>query len=131
MVKHEIDTARYNNAASLIRTHGILAIVFGSLGTAFGLLLIPLMWAGEYGDVSTADLVGGFIFAIATFVFWVLPHVYLIVSGTYLLKMPQPKIAKTLIIINLVVSAFWNLVILVFAIINLTQFEDYNQGHKK
>jgi uncharacterized integral membrane protein len=58
----------------------------------------------------------------------------MIVAGYHLTREPAVKVARTLVIINLVIGVFWNLVLLIFAIINLTQLSDYERGrttHKK
>jgi len=126
-------TYKFDNAASMIRIQGILSIIFGGLGI-IGSLLASLYLAlvavtdptiaAEDGVIAAA-IIGAFVF-----VFVLLPHVYLIVSGMHLLKNPAPNTAKVLIIINLIIGVFWNLVIFVFAIINLTQLHDYQVGYK-
>lgn len=125
----EIIAANYAKAASMTRVHGILSIVFGSIGLAISLMfaLLLLLAASDQGDNQIAgSLVTGFL----VFVFGVLPHAYLLFSGITLLREPVPAVAKTLIIINLVVSAFYNLVVLVFSIINLVQFDGYARGYE-
>lgn len=121
----------YQSAASLIRVHGILSIIFGSIGIFFSIIMMGLfgLSAGsEYGDYNAAS---SFIMAFLVFIFGVLPNIYLLISGIHLMRNPSPAVTKTLVIINLVVGVFWNLVILIFAIINLTQIADYEQGYKK
>jgi len=128
----ETEIVQFERAASAINVHGILSIVFGGLG-----LLIALFFAGLYGVVamsdtmSAEDVVGYAISALLAAVFLVIPHIYLVIAGIYLLKKPVPKVAKTLIIINLVIGAFWNLILVIFAIINLTQISDYQRGYVK
>ena len=128
----ETEIVQFERAASAINVHGILSIVFGGLG-----LLIALFFAGLYGVVamsdtmSAEDVVGYAISALLAAVFLVIPHIYLVIAGIYLLKKPVPKVAKTLIIINLVIGALWNLILVIFAIINLTQISDYARGYVK
>jgi len=124
----------FDRANSTLKVHGVLAIVFGSLGLLAGLIFTMLMALGTLADNSYAynpndSALGLFFVGALTFVFWVLPHIYLIVSGTYLIRQPSPKLAKVLVIINLVIGVFWNLVLLIFAIINLTELADYERGY--
>jgi amino acid transporter len=127
----------YSRAASTIKVHGVVSIVFGGLGVLFGILMIALSSLGTISDPtydSYSSSFGLFFLSLLVLVFWLLPHAYLIASGAYLIKEPSPKLARTLIIINLIVGVFYNLVILVFAIVNLTQSGDYERGyhaHKK
>lgn len=130
MSEHEQDSRHYRSAASLIRVHGILAIVFGAIGIAFSLLLTLLFTFGITDPNSSYQVISAFITALLVVIFVVLPHVYLLISGIHLLREPRPVVAKTLIIINLIVGVFYNLVILIFAIINLTQIADYEHGHQ-
>jgi hypothetical protein len=132
----------FERSASTLKVHGILAIVFGGLGTLVGIVMAIAITIGglsnnynSYNSSSYADSAFGLFFlGLLLFIFWILPHVYLIVSGYYLTRQPSPKLAKTLVIINLVIGVFWNLVLLIFAIINLTEIGDYERGyhvHKK
>ncbi|MBC7459622.1 hypothetical protein H7200_02845 [Candidatus Saccharibacteria bacterium] len=125
----DITEIMYTRAASSLKTHGILAIVFGGLGLLGGLIFSVFIGLGLGFSESSDDFFGLTAALTLTFIFWTLPHIYLIVSGYYLVKQPVPSVAKTLIIINLVVGAFWNLVILIFAIINLTQLREYAAGY--
>ena len=127
----------YDRAASALKVHGILAIVFGGLGILFGLLFIVLMAFGNTVDPSYdaySSSLGILFMTALVLVFWLLPHAYLIASGVYLSREPSPKLARTLVIINLVVGVFYNLILLVIAIVNLTQITDYERAyhiHKK
>lgn len=130
------NTIQFEQATSLVRTHGILAIVFGALGVFGSLILFSLLAIAttvplsEVDASSPADLyVGSAFLAITTLIFFTLPHVFFIISGVKLVRNPSPSTAKVLIIINLVLSVFWNLIILIFAIINLTQLTDYKKGY--
>ena len=125
---HEI--RHYESAASLIRVHGIIAIIFGSLGSVI-CLFIMLLFGFAISEYNSYQVINSFISGFLVFIFGLLPHVYLLVSGIHLLKNPRPPVAKTLIIINLIVGVFYNLVILIFAIINLTQIADYESGYRK
>ena len=120
---------RYEQAASLMRTHGILSIVFGAIGTFFGLIVIVLFSIALSGSYDQADAIGFILLFLLTLIFWVLPHIYLLVAGVTLLRLPEPRIAKTLSIINIVISVFGNYILLVFAIISLVQASDYERGH--
>lgn len=123
----------YHRSESTLKIHGILAIVFGGLGTLSAALFTLLLIASTYADESFDNVnspVGLFIVSAMIFVFWTLPHIYLIVAGSYLVREPVPRLAKTLVIINLVIGVFWNLILLIFAIINLTQLTDYERGYQ-
>jgi hypothetical protein len=136
MVEHsahiDYEKLLFDRAASTLKVHGILAIIFGSLGVLFGILFTLLLVVGTYAD-ETYDSVnsplGLFIVSVMIFVLWMLPHIYLIISGYYLIRKPAPKIAKTFVIINLVIGVFWNIVLLVISIVNLTQLSDYERSY--
>jgi hypothetical protein len=128
---HHKETIEYSRAVSTIKTQGILSIVFGALGAFVGLIIMIIFAAAMSGAYTDDDMVGYFIMFVSTLFFWLVPHVYLIVSGVILLRLPSPTITKVLTIINLVIGAFWNIVLLVFAIITLTQSADYELGQPK
>ena len=120
----------FNRAQGMLKAHGIVAIVFGSLGVVgflFGLLFVVQIAI----FAQLADAVGAIALAAAIFVLFTIPHVYLIISGAQLVRTPSPKLAKTLVIINLVIGVFWNHALLILAIINLTQIGDYERHYKK
>ena len=129
-MSHEYETLQYNNASSLIRTHGIISIVFGALGLLGGLFVLLLASASARGYYDELEIAGIVVLALII-VFVILPHAYLVVSGIHLLREPRPETAKALIIINLVVGVFYNFVVLIFAIINLTQINVYERGYRK
>ena len=123
----------YQRAASTLRIHGILSIIFGGLGVLGALLFTLLLTFGassgaEFGEYDDTGI-GLLAMSIVILMLWTLPHIYLIIAGTHLIREPASKLAKTLIIINLIVGVFWNLVLLIFAIINLTQLSDYERGY--
>lgn len=117
-------------AQSMLRVQGILSIVFGGIGLlgSFFFLLLSAFAVTEYNSYQIS---GAFVMGLLVFIFAVLPHAYLVISGIVLLREPAPTVAKTLTIINLIVGVLWNLVLLIFAIICLTQMGDYEHGHKK
>ncbi|MDB5179595.1 MAG: hypothetical protein JWN12_227 [Candidatus Saccharibacteria bacterium] len=140
MVEHgEVDYEKllYNRAASALKVHGILAIIFGGLAVLGSIVFTLLIALGTFADESYDSYNSplGLLFVSALiFVFWTLPHIYLIAAGIYLMREPSPKLARTLVIINLVIGVFYNLILLVIAIVNLTQITDYERGyhvHKK
>lgn len=128
---HHKEPIEYTRAVSTIKTQGILSIVFGGLGIVAGLIFMIIFAAAMSSSYSDEDMVGYFILFVSTLFFWLVPHVYLVVSGVILTRLPSATTAKVLTIINLVVGAFWNLVLLVFAIITLTQSADYQVGQGK
>lgn len=125
---NQIET-EYKRSQTLIKTNGVLSIVFGTLGIVFGLLLMIVMTLPEVYE-NEYDGLTAIVVAIIIFVTMVLPHVFLIISGTLLIKLPKVNLVRGLIITNLVIAAFWNLVILIFTIIALTQLGDYDRGYK-
>ena len=114
----------------MVKIQGILTLVFGGIGVLFGLFLMGVLALAINGAYTDADALGFFLLFIATVIFWILPHAYFIAAGVTLAKAPTPKIVKTLSIINLVIGAFWNVILLVFAIISLVQSTDYEDGYK-
>jgi hypothetical protein len=120
---------RFEQAANLVKVHGILAIVFGGLGSFMALISMVLFGFAMAGAYATSDAVGYLILFVLTVLFFLLPHVFLIISGVTLIRLPEPRTVKIFTIINLVVGVFWNLVILIFAIISLTQSRDYEEGY--
>ena len=120
---------QFEKANGLLRVHGILAIIFGGLGLLAGLLFLLVMGVSSLASARLEDSISAFAIGVFTFVLFILPHLYLVISGVTLLKTPPVRTARTLVIINLIVGALWNLVLLVFAIINLTQLDDYERGY--
>jgi len=124
-------TIAYNRAATMLKVQGVVSIVIGALGILLSPLLVLLMMAepdgigtGEYAEV-------GFIFAVLLSLFFmVLPGIYFIVAGSYLVKKPTPSLARGLTITNLVLGVLGNTIILIFAIISLVQGSDYEHGYK-
>ena len=128
MAHNEMEKLMYDRAVSTTRTHGILSIIFGALGILFGLLLVALFVLASVFAETTEDAITSGATTVFIVVLFILPHVYLIISGAYLLRNPNPRMARGLTIANLVVGAFSNLVILVIAIIHLVQLGDYERG---
>ncbi|RWZ78766.1 MAG: hypothetical protein EOT05_03405 [Candidatus Microsaccharimonas sossegonensis] len=122
----------FERANNTLKTHGLVSIIFGALGILFGIFLLFVMSLGTISDGSynaTNSPLGLLFVAVLMLVFWFLPHIYLIVAGYYLMRQPNPRLAKMLIIINLVIGVFYNFILLVFAIINLTQSSDYEREY--
>jgi len=129
----QYETMQFNRAASLIRTNGILSIIFGSIGVVAILFVIAVTNIATYFEptVTDEDYLGISIMSLVAFVFVFLPHVYFVVAGIFLVKNPEPKVAMTLLIINIVIGTAWNLILLIFGIIGLVQIGDYERGFKK
>jgi hypothetical protein len=119
---------KQNHAASAIRVQGILAIVFGGLGI-LGSIILGFIFLASLATFPERESVEISVYLVLGFVFFFLPHIYLLVSGLYLLKKPAPKIVFVLSIINLVVGFFWNVFLLVVAIISLVVHGDYERGY--
>jgi hypothetical protein len=128
MTETSFDKVLFERAATMLRVQGIISIVFGGLGVVFGLVMMFMFGLGmlAYENI-TNYAVENFIWAVVMFVFVVIPHIYLIVAGTILLRQPTPGVARALTIINLVVGVFSNMIVLIFAIISLTQSGDYER----
>lgn len=131
MAETNYDAMLFERASSMLRTQGILAIVFGGLGVLGGFMLMIAFAFGAMAEYTSAGAIGSLLTGVATFVFLVLPHIYLVISGVTLLRNPKPTVARALTIINLIVGVFWNLIILIFAIICLTQSGDYERYYAK
>lgn len=131
MKEIDYDKVLFERAATMLRVQGIIAIIFGSLGSLMGLVLMVLFALGVQLDTTPTSPIEGVVFAIITLVFMVLPHIYLIVAGTVLVRGSQPAVARTLTIINLIVGSLSNMIVLVFAIISLTQSGDYERHFKR
>ena len=135
MVEHNeqyYEKMLYDRSARSLKVHGILAIVFGGLGTLGAVLFTLLIALGTFADESynAYNSSFGLIFMLVmVIVFWTLPHIFLITAGAYLVREPAPKLARTLIIVNLVIGVFYNLIMLIIAIVNLTQLNDYERGY--
>lgn len=126
----EVKNYRYESAVSMVKTHGLLSIIFGGLGAFTGLIMMGLFALAIGTSYNEGDAIGFFLLFICTILFWMLPHIYLIIAGVTLQRLPEPRIVKILTIINLVIGIFWNLVLLVFAIISLTQLNEYEDGYR-
>ena len=131
MAAADYDKMLFERAATMLRVQGIISIVFGGLGVLCGLLIMLAFGVGAMAEYTAHSAIGSVIFGLMVFIFFVLPHLYLVIAGTTLLRQPQPSVARTLTIINLVVGVFWNLIVLIFAIISLTQSGDYERHYPK
>jgi len=133
--QEDFNTTFFERAANMLRVHGVLSIIFGALGVLSGAAMMLLFTMASYlpdAEVSSYEDelgIGFMLLSLMVFIFWTLPHLYFLISGVYLLKNPSPKLAKGLIIANLVVGVFYDLVIFIFAIISLTQMSDYERGY--
>lgn len=122
----------YDRAVATTRAHAIVSLVFGILGVGLGLLIAGFMLVLAFaGSMTEEDFVYTVVYGLCMFLFVVVPHIFLIVSGAVLLRMPRPNVAKGLVIANIVTGALFNLVVLILAIINITQINDYEHGYKK
>jgi hypothetical protein len=128
MAETNYDKVLFERAATMLRVQGIISVVFGALGVIFGLVMMFMFGLGmlAYENI-TNYAVENFVWAVIMFVFVVIPHIYLVVAGTILLRQPAPGVARALTIINLVVGVFSNMIVLIFAIISLTQSGDYER----
>jgi len=122
----------YKRSANLMKAHGVLSILFGISGVFLGILFIYVMTIGSFAyiaqshDNASVEVILGLLACI----FFVLPHLYLIVSGVYLVRESSPPVTKVFIILNLIVGIFMNIVVAAFAVANIIQSHDYERGHK-
>lgn len=121
---------QYDKVTGLMKAHGIISIIFGALGALFSLFLM-LLFAFAITDYNEYQIGGAVFMAVLVFIFGVVPSAYLTIAGIILVGKPKPSVAKGLVITNLVVGVFYNLVVLILAIINLVQIGDYERGYKK
>ena len=120
----------HTQAASMLKVQGIITLVFGGLGTLLGLILMGIFGLALTQAYSDNDIVEFGVYFVMSVLFILIPHVYFIVSGIVLIRQPEPKLAKLITIINLVVGAVANYIVLAFAIISLIQAKEYEQGYK-
>ena len=120
----------HTQAASMLKVQGIITLVFGGLGTFLGLLLMVLFGFALSQAYNDNDIVEFGVYFIMSVLFVLIPHVYFIVSGIVLIRQPEPKLARLITIINLVIGAVANYIVLAFAIISLVQVKEYEQGYK-
>ena len=125
------NSTSYQKAASLLKVQAILAIVFGSIGIVFGILLTFLFFiASGLGEVTESESIEFFVYGALMPFLYIIPHIYLVISGSFLLRSPSPKLAKVLTVVNIVFGALWNLILLVFAVLYIAQSSDYERGYK-
>jgi hypothetical protein len=130
------EVSKYSTAKSFLRVQGVLSIIFGSLGTLVGLPLIILyVFSLSFSSIQYSydggDWFAVIFLIIIGLIFWILPHIYMIIAGTYLVRKPKPGLAKGLTIGNLVIGALLNYILLAFAIVSLVQSSHYEEGYKK
>lgn len=126
------ETARqlaHDQAMSMMKVQGIIVTIFGGLGALFGIILMALFAIAIGQAYSDNDILEASIMFIGSILFILIPHVYFIVSGVILMRQPEPKLARLLTIINLILGAMSNYIILAFAIISLVQIKDYEEGY--
>ena len=115
----------YEQAASLIKTQGVLSIVFGGIGVFIGLTVLVFLWIMLSTSYATEDVIAALFLSLLSFAFVLLPHVFLIVAGVTLLRQPEPRVVRILTIITLVIGVLENLVLLIMSILVLLKLDDY------
>lgn len=113
----------YKSSLTNIKVTAILSIIFGAIGTLFGIIGIIYMMTSPSRDYDTPEVAG-----LMTLL-WIFPHIFLIVSGIRLLVKPRPSEVKGLTITTIVIGAIWNVILLAFAIITLTQLGAYQNEY--
>jgi len=122
--------ATSNQAASMLKIQGIISAIFGGIGVLGGLVMMVIFALALGNAYTDNDIVGYAILFGGSILFVLIPHIYLIIAGVILMRQPEPKLARLLTIINLIVGAMSNYVVLAFAIISLTQVKEYEEGYK-
>jgi uncharacterized membrane protein len=125
-----VSEKNYTQAASMLRIQGIISIVFGALGSLLGFILMIVFAINLGQSYSNTVMIENLIYFVASILFVLIPHLYLTVAGIVLVREPEPKLARILMIINVIVGAITNYIVLAFAIISLTQIKDYEEGYK-
>ena len=115
----------YEQAASLIKTQGVLSIVFGGIGVFIGLTVLVFLWIMLSTSYATEDVIAALFLSLLSFAFVLLQHVFLIVAGVTLLRQPEPRVVRILTIITLVIGVLENLVLLIMSILVLLKLDDY------
>ena len=121
----------HTQAVSMLKVQGIVTLVFGALGAFLGLILVILFGFALSQAYSDNDIIEYGVYFVMSVLFILIPHVYFIISGVVLIRQPEPKLARLMTIINLVVGAVANYIVLAFAIISLVQHKEYEEGYKK
>lgn len=121
--------AAQRQAASMLKVQGIIAMIFGALGALLGVALMFIFGVGLANAYSDSDIAEYSVLFLGSILFVIMPHVYLIISGVILARSPEPKLSRLLTIINLIVGAMSNYIILAFAIISLVQAKEYEAGY--
>lgn len=119
-----------NQAASMLKVQGIISAIFGGIGVLGGLIMMVIFALALGNAYTDNDIVGYAVLFGGSILFVLIPHIYLIIAGVILVRQPEPKLARLLTIINLIVGAMSNYVVLAFAIISLTQTKEYEEGYK-
>jgi uncharacterized membrane protein len=123
-----------SQAASMLKVQGIITLVFGGLGAVLGLILMIIFGIALSQAYTDQDVIETAIYCCMSALFIFMPHVYFVISGIVLTREPEPKTAKLITIINLIVGAVSNYIVLAFAIISLIQAKEYeayyNLSHK-
>jgi len=123
----------FDRSARMLKVNGILSIVFGGLAALFVMVFFLVLVAGagsDSPDASSYGVLSNVLVSFLLFIIGIAPCVYAIIAGVVLLKLPKPVVARTLLIINLIIGVFVNTVTLIFSIISLTQMRDYEIGYK-
>lgn len=117
---------RAHSAQKFMKAHGIVTIVVGGVMVLGALLAMILLGWLSLSSRSQSDAIAAFVAGVVFFVLVMIPGIYLTWSGIALMRLPTVPVAKNITIINLVVSIIYqNYVLIVLAIIGLTQLNDY------
>ena len=59
----------YEQAASLIKTQGVLSIVFGGIGVFIGLVILVFLWIVLSTSYATEDVIAALFLSLLSFAF--------------------------------------------------------------
>lgn len=130
------EETKYLSAQSFLKVQGVLSLIFGSIGVVVGSPLVLLYslslpeWSTEYSYTGGDWIAVSFIIALGI-IFWIIPHVFMIIAGSHLVRHPKPGLAKGLTVANLVIGALYNYILMAFAIVSLVQSSNYEAGYRK
>jgi len=126
----------FHRAATMLKVNGIISIVVSGLAilviVLYAVLIATaaLVSSDPSASLSNPESGSNALLSLVLFIIIMIPCVYTLVAGILLVRLPSPRLAKGLLITNIVVGSFFNTLGLIFAIISLTQLSDYTAGYK-
>ena len=116
MTTSKQNTKPTTQTSSMLKVTAILSIVFGIIGTFFGLWMIQ-------NGLSDPTFKSSSLFGLFVFFIWVLPHAFWVIAGIRLLQPAKKSLIQGLLIAIIILGAIWNIILMAFAIVNLIQLQ--------